>query len=123
MEMEMEMIYYWCAALVYCGIGVVIWWAWSIFNWVWLKPRKLERCLRNQGLAGNSYRLLFGDMKDNSKMTQQAESASMAISDDDIGPRVQPFLHNSIIVTHGIYVLFSKIPLVDRKCLISGKLG
>ncbi|KAL6977702.1 hypothetical protein U1Q18_026491 [Sarracenia purpurea var. burkii] len=121
--MEMEMVYYWCAALVYCGIGVVIWWAWSIFNWVWLKPRKLERCLRNQGLAGNSYRLLFGDMKDNATMFQRAKSASMAISDDDIGPRVQPFLHNSIIVTHGIYVLFSKIPLVDRKCLISGKLG
>ncbi|KAM3684482.1 hypothetical protein ACB098_11G049600 [Castanea mollissima] len=51
------------------SIVVLITWAWRVVNWVWLRPKKLERCLREQGLNGNSYRLLFGDLEEISKMT------------------------------------------------------
>ena len=43
-----------------------------ILNWVWLRPKYLERCFRKQGLVGYSYRLFFGDTKDSSMMVKQA---------------------------------------------------
>ncbi|KAJ0103393.1 hypothetical protein Patl1_04986 [Pistacia atlantica] len=34
--------------------------AWSFLDWIWLKPKKLEMLLRQQGFSGNSYKLLHG---------------------------------------------------------------
>ncbi|KAL4621470.1 hypothetical protein ACB092_06G230200 [Castanea dentata] len=68
-----------------------------ILNWVWLRPKYLERCLIKQGLVGNSYRLFFGDMKDSSMMIKQACSKPIELS-DDIVPCVLPFEHH--IVKH-----------------------
>jgi cytochrome P450 len=65
-----------------------------ILNWVWLRPRKLEKYLRAQGLNGNSYRFLFGDMKEMYLMTKQAKTKPINLSDDAV-PRVLPFLHKS----------------------------
>nr|POE53989.1 cytochrome p450 [Quercus suber] len=66
-----------------------------ILNWVWLRPKYLERCLRKQGLVGNSYRLFFGDTKDSSMMIKQACSKPIELS-DDIVPRVLPFEHHIV---------------------------
>lgn len=66
---------------------------WKVVNWIWLKPKKLERHLRQQGLSGNSYRLLIGDLNDNSKMTKAALSKPMEFS-HDIVPYVLPLLHD-----------------------------
>ncbi|XP_008226302.2 PREDICTED: cytochrome P450 CYP72A219-like [Prunus mume] len=67
---------------------------WKVVNWVWLKPKKLERYLRQQGLSGNSYRLLIGDLTDNSKMTKEALSKPMEFS-HDIVPYVLPLLQET----------------------------
>ncbi|KAL1308270.1 cytochrome P450 716A67 [Arachis hypogaea] len=40
------------------GVGLLIWWLWSALKWVWLKPKSIERRLRQQGIKGNSYRPL-----------------------------------------------------------------
>ncbi|KAA8538928.1 hypothetical protein F0562_025620 [Nyssa sinensis] len=77
-----------------CVIGFLVW-AWRVLNWAWLRPRKVERCLRQQGLNENSYRLLFGDMKESSIMFKEAKSRPIHVS-DDIVPRVIPFIHKSI---------------------------
>ena len=77
------------------SIVVVITWAWRVVNWVWLRPKKLERCLREQGLNGNSYRLLFGDLKESSKMRSQAKSKPINFT-LDIAPRVFPFVHQVV---------------------------
>ncbi|XP_008386384.3 cytochrome P450 CYP72A219-like [Malus sylvestris] len=66
---------------------------WKVVNWIWLKPKKFERHLRQQGLSGNSYRLLIGDLNDNSKMTKAALSKPMELS-HDIVPYVLPLLHD-----------------------------
>lgn len=63
-------------------------------NWVWLRPKKLEGCLRKQGLTGNPYRLLFGDSKEFSKMIKEVKSKPISTS-DNIPSRVQPFLFHS----------------------------
>ncbi|KAK7816096.1 cytochrome p450 cyp72a219 [Quercus suber] len=71
-----------------------------ILNWVWLRPKYLERCLRKQGLVGNSYRLFFGDTKDSPMMIKQACSKPIELS-DDIVPHVLPFKHH-IVKHYGI---------------------
>ncbi|KAF3442300.1 hypothetical protein FNV43_RR16216 [Rhamnella rubrinervis] len=77
-------------------IGIVITcWVWKMLNWVWFRPKKLERFLRKQGLSGNSYRLLFGDLKESSTMLKEATSKPMNLS-HDISPRVLPFVHRTV---------------------------
>ncbi|KAL9269304.1 Cytochrome P450 CYP72A219-like protein [Drosera capensis] len=75
--------------------------AWRLLNWAWLRPKTLERRLRQQGLKGNSYRLLYGDMKDMSSMNEEAKSKPCSgWSALDVSHRVLPFLHH-IIDTYG----------------------
>ncbi|KAL3509054.1 hypothetical protein ACH5RR_028455 [Cinchona calisaya] len=83
---------------VLCTVFVVIL-AWSILNWVWLKPKKLEKYLRQQGLGGNRYRLLFGDVKETAQMVKEAYSKPINFN-DDIVPRVLPFF-DKIIKSYG----------------------
>nr|ALO23114.1 cytochrome P450 CYP72A398 [Kalopanax septemlobus] len=78
----------------FCAIVVVIL-GWRIFNWVWLRPRQLEKYLRNQGFNGNSYRLFFGDLKDMVMMLKEAKSQPINLSDDII-PRIMPLNHKTI---------------------------
>ncbi|KAH7512763.1 hypothetical protein FEM48_Zijuj12G0124800 [Ziziphus jujuba var. spinosa] len=78
------------AVAVYVGlVSIVIALAWRVLNWVWFGPKRLERFLRQQGLSGNSYRFLFGDLKESSMMTKEAKSKPMNLS-HDITPRVLP---------------------------------
>ncbi|XP_059663286.1 cytochrome P450 CYP72A219-like [Cornus florida] len=76
-------------------VAAIIWWAWRVLNWVWLRPRKLEKCLRQQGLTGNSYRVLLGDLKERSQMIKQANSKPINLS-HDIVHRVMPYIHKCI---------------------------
>ena len=69
--------------------------AWRLLNSVWLRPKKIERYLRQQGLTGNSYRLLHGDFREMSRMIDEANSRLISLS-DDIVQRVLPFHYHSI---------------------------
>ncbi|KAK0602193.1 hypothetical protein LWI29_031242 [Acer saccharum] len=73
-------------------VVAVVTWAWRVVNWVWLRPKKMEKYLRQQGLSGNSYRFLYGDLKDYSIMSKQAKSTPINLT-HDISPRVLPFNH------------------------------
>ncbi|CAL5342737.1 unnamed protein product [Camellia sinensis] len=104
-----------------CGIiGVVllslIWGSWRILNWVWLRPKKLESCLRKQGLSGNSYKLFFGDLKESSAMNKEASSTRISISDDAVPSRVLPFIHTNIsnyVAGKKSFTWFGPIPNVN----------
>ncbi|XP_023744534.1 cytochrome P450 CYP72A219 [Lactuca sativa] len=90
------------AIAVLCVLGVATimgLYIWRISNWLWFKPKKIEKFLRDQGLRGNSYRFLFGDLKEMMQMTRGAKSKPMNLT-HDIVPRVLPFIHKSI-ATHG----------------------
>ncbi|MBA0849546.1 hypothetical protein Goshw_017321, partial [Gossypium schwendimanii] len=76
-------------------VGLLMIWGWRALNWVWLTPKRLERCLRQQGFAGNPYRFLSGDIKELSTMSRQTRAKPMPLS-DDIGPYVAPFLHQTV---------------------------
>ncbi|KAL2496723.1 Cytochrome [Forsythia ovata] len=79
---------------VFCAVVLLIY-AWKILNWVWFKPKKLEKSLREQGFNGNSYRLMFGDLKGLEMMTKEAKLKPINFS-NDIVPRVMPFLHKTV---------------------------
>ncbi|KAL3649041.1 hypothetical protein CASFOL_005444 [Castilleja foliolosa] len=70
-------------------------WTWQIFNWVWLKPKKIERLFRQQGMKGHSYKLLFGEMKEAKLMYDEVYSKPIGI-DDDILPRLMPNMLDTI---------------------------
>ncbi|XP_069143573.1 cytochrome P450 CYP72A219-like [Solanum lycopersicum] len=67
----MEIATYYFLALFLLAITFVIY-AWRLLEWVWFRPKKLEKCLRKQGLKGNSYKLIFGDIKEQSKSIEDA---------------------------------------------------
>lgn len=85
-----------------CAIILVLIWAWRILNWVWFKPKMLEKCLRQQGFKGNSYKFLFGDVKEMMKMGKEALSKPIDFSHDMTWPRVMPFFHKTIN-NYGMY--------------------
>ena len=94
-EMEITSTTAFLSSLVTIAIA---WMLMRIVNWVWLKPKKLEKWLRQQGFSGNSYRLFHGDMKEMLAMRKQA-TISKPINPSDsyvhnIVPRILPFQHH-----------------------------
>ncbi|KAI7733993.1 hypothetical protein M8C21_014331, partial [Ambrosia artemisiifolia] len=82
---------------VFCVLGVVaifLFSIWRISNWLWFKPKKIEKFLKDQGLKGTPYRFMYGDLKEMAQMTSEAKSKPMNLS-HDIVPRVMPFFHKS----------------------------
>ncbi|KAF9672631.1 hypothetical protein SADUNF_Sadunf11G0062800 [Salix dunnii] len=73
----------------------VLRWAWGVLNWVWFRPKRIERCLRQQGFAGKPYRFFVGDWKESSDMLKEARTKPIGLS-DAILPRVMPFLHQLV---------------------------
>ncbi|KAF8408891.1 hypothetical protein HHK36_004960 [Tetracentron sinense] len=80
---------------VISGVVILLSLVWRAVNWVWWKPKKLEKYLREQGINGHPYRLLSGDLKENTMLTKEAQSKPMNLS-HDIVPRVVPPLHQTI---------------------------
>ncbi|ESQ35100.1 hypothetical protein EUTSA_v10007523mg [Eutrema salsugineum] len=74
-------------------------WVWRAVNWVWLRPKRLEKYLKKQGFSGNSYRILMGDMRESNQMDQAAHSLPLPLAADFL-PRMMPFLHHTVL-NHG----------------------
>ncbi|KAI7753181.1 LOW QUALITY PROTEIN: hypothetical protein M8C21_003283, partial [Ambrosia artemisiifolia] len=64
---------------------------WRISNWLWFKPKKIEQCLRDQGLT---------DVKEMEQMQNEVTSKPMNLS-HDISSRVMPFFYKSWVSSHG----------------------
>ncbi|XP_060201179.1 cytochrome P450 CYP72A219-like [Lycium barbarum] len=97
MPFHMEISYYNFKITIFSFAFIfVLRWTWRILNYVWFKPKKLEKCLRQQDFKGNSYKFLFGDMKEMKKMGEEATSKPIDFTHDMIWPRVSPFIHKTI---------------------------
>ncbi|KAL4577850.1 hypothetical protein LXL04_013964 [Taraxacum kok-saghyz] len=82
--------------VISCAIAVVLC-AWQLVNTLWVRPKKLEKYLRNQGFNGNKYRFFSGDMKELSMMFQEARSKPISLDDDDgVLQRVVAFPFHSL---------------------------
>lgn len=81
--------------------GVITYWVYSFLNWVWFRPKKLEKCLRVQGFGGNAYRLFLGDQQESKVMIRDAMSRPITLS-DDIKQRVIPHVLKTM-KNHGMF--------------------
>ncbi|KAL8131898.1 cytochrome P450 CYP72A219-like [Apium graveolens] len=80
-------------------LAYVVMKAWKLLNWIWIRPKRLEKILRNQGFKGNPYRLLYGDVKELAAARKLARTKPINL-DDDILPRVTPTIF-TVISKHG----------------------
>ncbi|KAM0873628.1 hypothetical protein ACQ4PT_037927 [Festuca glaucescens] len=122
----------WRWSLVAYGLPalVVLWQLHRLLDRLWWRPRRLERELRAQGIRGTSYRFLAGDLTRKDRMNKEAWSRPLPLRCHDIGPRVAPFLSDSVR-EHGKVSLswFGPIPKVTitdpdlAKHVLSNKFG
>lgn len=81
--MEMGSIAHSFAILVVCGLL-------RVFYIIWWRPKSLEKQLRQQGIKGTRYKLLFGDVKTLKRVVMEAQSKPLPLN-HSILPRVAPF--------------------------------
>ncbi|KAM0015281.1 putative secologanin synthase [Helianthus debilis subsp. tardiflorus] len=74
---------------------VILRWGWKLLNWIWLKPKKLEKWLRDEGYKGNPYKLLMGDMIELATMVKEGKSKPIPVT-HDITSYTLPFDHHII---------------------------
>ncbi|KAJ0545453.1 putative secologanin synthase [Helianthus annuus] len=74
---------------------VILRWGWKLLNWVWLKPKKLEKWLRGEGYKGNPYKLLMGDMIEFATTLKEGRLKASPIT-HDITSYTLPFDHRII---------------------------
>ncbi|XP_047054995.1 cytochrome P450 72A14-like [Lolium rigidum] len=80
-----------------CGLAalLVLWAVSRTAERCWLRPRRISRALRAQGLGGTVYRFPAGDLAENGRLNEEARSKPMRPC-HDIVPRVLPHLHNTV---------------------------
>ncbi|CAI9100697.1 OLC1v1037853C1 [Oldenlandia corymbosa var. corymbosa] len=82
-------------ALKVTSILLLSYFLYRVSSSIWWKPKWLERRLRQEGIRGNSYTPLIGDMRDFTKQITEAWSKPMSLS-HQILPRADPFTHNTV---------------------------
>ncbi|KAC9216389.1 hypothetical protein E3N88_46177 [Mikania micrantha] len=80
--------------MVTVAVAATVVYGWRFFNWAWLRPKRTEKSLREQGLTGNRYRFLFGDLKEVAKTAEQAKLKPIKLT-DNIVPRVMPYFYTA----------------------------
>ncbi|XP_059285004.1 cytochrome P450 CYP72A219-like [Lycium ferocissimum] len=76
-------------------VAILLVYTWKVLNWAWFKPKKVEKYLRQSGLKGNPYKLLYGDSKELTKSVIEAKSKPIKFT-DDIAQRLIPIFLNAI---------------------------
>ncbi|KAF5203229.1 Cytochrome p450 [Thalictrum thalictroides] len=74
---------------------IVASWAFKMVNWIWLKPMRMKKYLKKQGIGGPSYKLFDGNLKEIVKMKIEATSKPMELS-HRIVPRLLPFQYQAV---------------------------
>ncbi|KAB1216967.1 hypothetical protein CJ030_MR4G016020 [Morella rubra] len=88
-------------------IAILLTCSWRVLDWVWMRPKKLEKCLRQQGYNPT------GDLKDMFMLEKHAKSRPMGLSDDP-PPFVIPFFDQTVKI-HGknSFVWIGPTPMVN----------
>lgn len=102
MNMEVLLV----ASVVFSVIlAIIAHFALKLYQRLWLRPKKIEKQLKELGFRGNPYRFLHGDMKEYLAIAEEAHSKPINFS-HDIGARVLPYEHH-IVEKHGTFIFYS----------------
>ncbi|KAG9447966.1 hypothetical protein H6P81_014094 [Aristolochia fimbriata] len=71
-------------------------WILRVIHIFWVKPKRLERHLKRQGIPGDPYSLFVGDLKKMGEVTRAALSKPMTQMNHEIVPRVVAFVHRTV---------------------------
>ncbi|XP_010275244.1 PREDICTED: cytochrome P450 CYP72A219-like [Nelumbo nucifera] len=74
---------------------LILSWVAIVLYWIWWRPKKLEQRLKQQGIKGHPYRLLFGNLREEMRLEKEAMAKPISLS-HNIVPRVIPFVHQTI---------------------------
>ncbi|XP_058187067.1 cytochrome P450 CYP72A616-like isoform X1 [Rhododendron vialii] len=77
--------------LAWASVTLILYSVVRLFYDIWWKPKSIEKKLKQQGIKGNSYKLLYGDFKEIVRITKEEWSKPMALN-HRIVPRVKPFI-------------------------------
>ncbi|CAO2191128.1 unnamed protein product [Urochloa humidicola] len=92
---------------------LVAWGAYRATEAWWLRPRRLDRLLRAQGLSGTAYRFPAGDLQEEARLKDEARSRTMKPGCHDVIPRVMPHFFNTVKEHGNICITwFGPIPRV-----------
>ncbi|XP_074368145.1 cytochrome P450 CYP72A219-like isoform X2 [Apium graveolens] len=85
----------------------------KVVNWLWLRPKKYEKLLKDQGFHGNPYRLLRGDMLEFAAMAKENRPKQIKLS-DNVSFHALPYIH-SIIKKYGkkAFIWFGPTPSIQ----------
>ncbi|KAF9626461.1 hypothetical protein IFM89_034395 [Coptis chinensis] len=70
-------------------------WALRTFYWVWVKPKRMEKYFREQGINGPPYKIFYGNLKEMVGMVIEARSRPMELSHRII-PCLLPFFYHTV---------------------------
>ncbi|XP_068667003.1 cytochrome P450 CYP72A616-like [Aristolochia californica] len=102
-------------ALLFCSLFALSW-IWILLNFIWLKPAKIERILKHQGITGPPYKLLFGNLKESQILIDEALSKPINRS-HQIVKRLEPFI-SEVHKTYGKIALswlgpYARVSIMD----------
>ena len=103
-----------CSLAISCAILALVYVTSKFLNWIWIRPKKLEKFLRQQGFHGNSYNLFHGDLAEMKAATREALSIPINFS-NDIFPRVSPFYHKAL-QKYGMHFTFFSSKSISNAC-------
>ncbi|KAL8148722.1 cytochrome P450 72A397-like [Apium graveolens] len=69
--------------------------AFKVVNWLWLRPKKYEKYLKDQGYHANPYRLLQGDILEYAAMGEEYRPKQIKLS-DNVSFHALPYIHRTI---------------------------
>jgi len=85
------------APLLLCAAVLAAAAARALAEWAWLRPRRLGRALRAQGLRGTAYRPLAGDAPLADRLAREARSRPpLPPGCHAVVPRAAPLFHHAI---------------------------
>lgn len=98
------------SVFVTVAIIQVISFAWKLYCWVWLNPKRIEKCLSGQGIEGTPYKFIYGDIKEIAYANRVARSKPLDLS-HKIVERALPF-YSPLVQQSGIicYTWFGTTP-------------
>ncbi|TVT98165.1 hypothetical protein EJB05_56544, partial [Eragrostis curvula] len=83
--------------LLPCLLLLLAWIAARALEWAWLRPRRVGRALRSQGIRGTAYRPLAGDAPLAERLAREARARPpLPPGCHDVVPRVMPLFHHAM---------------------------